>query len=525
MHSGLRQVSGSRRWLAGVLAAMVLAVGSDAPAAMVTTKPFRGITYYNIAETLPRVNRIHVVEIDLLATGIRFQITPGNGDPNGSDPGDPNGETTVETTRNYVSRVGAQIGINASFFNLGGTPNNNNGLLVSNGNLLSPHDGDRWDSFNVTMNNVASIVRAGSAGTFDVTPATPLYNAVAGSTRLISGGTIVAPPPDGGSFLGLNPRTAVGVTANNKVLLMTVDGRQAGTSDGMTLLEVADRLRAFGAVDGLNLDGGGSTTMVMDFYDDGQGARVLNTPSAGAERANGANLAVFAERLNAPPPPPPPNLVVIEDFFTGEGRFTSGPTSSGSNRGLNSTATTLAWEPGVTINPVDRSTIGGSQRLNIVNNAADTFTGFVLRNLSGGGTPANNLELVAEGYIGFYLMTTTPGLQVSVLLDEQLSTASSGLEQGTLRDVIADGQWHLYEWNIDDAADWGNFAGGNGEIDVASVWVDAMYIRSLTEQSAVVNWDFLAQNRTGSLAAIPEPGGMAGIAILATITQALRRRR
>jgi hypothetical protein len=503
---------------------MALAVGSQTPAAMVTTTPFRGITYYNITETLPRVNRIHVVEIDLLAPGVRFQITPGNGDPNGSDPGDPNGETTVETTRSYVSRVGAQVGINASFFNLGGTPNNNNGLLVSNGALLSPHDGDRWDAFNVTMNNVASIVRAGAAGTFDVTPTVPLHNAVAGSTRLISAGAVVAPPPDGGSFLGLNPRTAVGVTANSKVLLMTVDGRQPGTSEGLTLLEVADRLRAFGAVDGLNLDGGGSTTMVMDFFDDGQGARVLNTPSAGAERANGANLAVFAERLGASPPPPPPNLVVIEDFLTGEGRFTSGPTSSGSNRGLNNTSTTLTWEPGETFNPVDGSTIGGSQRLNVVNNPADAVTGFVLRNLSGGGTPANNMELVAEGFIGFYLKTTTPGLQVSLLLDEQLPTATSRLEQGTLRDVIADGEWHLYEWNIDDAADWGNFAGGNGEIDVASVWVDAMYIRSLTEQSAVVNWDFLAQNRTGSLAAIPEPTGILAITTVMMLAQAHQRR-
>jgi exopolysaccharide biosynthesis protein len=69
-----------------------------------------------------------------------------------------------------------------------------------------------------------------------------------------------------------NPRTMVGRTASGDVLLVTVDGRQAGYSDGMTLPEAADLMIHLGAVDAINLDGGGSTTFVV-------GGAVANRPS------------------------------------------------------------------------------------------------------------------------------------------------------------------------------------------------------------------------------------------------------
>jgi hypothetical protein len=58
---------------------------------------------------------------------------------------------------------------------------------------------------------------------------------------------------------------------------VTVDGRQPDTSVGMTLVEAADLLLALGATDGINLDGGGSTTFVA-------GGAVVNTPSDVAVR-------------------------------------------------------------------------------------------------------------------------------------------------------------------------------------------------------------------------------------------------
>jgi exopolysaccharide biosynthesis protein len=59
---------------------------------------------------------------------------------------------------------------------------------------------------------------------------------------------------------------------DGKFLMITVDGRQPGVSVGMSLYELADYLLSIGAVDAMNLDGGGSTTMFLD-------GRVVNTPS------------------------------------------------------------------------------------------------------------------------------------------------------------------------------------------------------------------------------------------------------
>ena len=82
---------------------------------------------------------------------------------------------------------------------------------------------------------------------------------------------------------GRQPRTLVGWNAAGEQWLVTVDGRQPDASVGMTLAEAADFLLALGATDGINLDGGGSTT----FVDDGA---VVNTPSDVAVHRSGSDV-------------------------------------------------------------------------------------------------------------------------------------------------------------------------------------------------------------------------------------------
>lgn len=60
-----------------------------------------------------------------------------------------------------------------------------------------------------------------------------------------------------------HPRTAVARLKSGQILLVAVDGRQPGVSAGMSLTMLADLLLEFGAVEAINLDGGGSTTMVI----------------------------------------------------------------------------------------------------------------------------------------------------------------------------------------------------------------------------------------------------------------------
>jgi exopolysaccharide biosynthesis protein len=60
-----------------------------------------------------------------------------------------------------------------------------------------------------------------------------------------------------------HPRTAIARLKSGQILLVTVDGRQPGESIGMSLTMLADLLLEFGATEAINLDGGGSTTMVI----------------------------------------------------------------------------------------------------------------------------------------------------------------------------------------------------------------------------------------------------------------------
>ncbi|WP_165967251.1 phosphodiester glycosidase family protein [Jeotgalibacillus sp. S-D1] len=61
-----------------------------------------------------------------------------------------------------------------------------------------------------------------------------------------------------------HPRTLVGIKENGNLLFVTVDGRNPDGSIGLSFLESAELLKSLGAVDGMNLDGGGSTTMVIN---------------------------------------------------------------------------------------------------------------------------------------------------------------------------------------------------------------------------------------------------------------------
>ena len=77
------------------------------------------------------------------------------------------------------------------------------------------------------------------------------------------------------------------------MLLVAVDGRQAGYSAGMSLRELATLMRALGARDAINLDGGGSTTLVVADPRASGALHIANHPSdAAGERAVGDALAV-----------------------------------------------------------------------------------------------------------------------------------------------------------------------------------------------------------------------------------------
>lgn len=167
--------------------------------------------------------------------------------------------------------------------------------------------------------------RASSAGGAAVlrVDAGGIASAIGGSPQLLQRGALAYPTENQDDFTqGRHPRTMVGVTPSGEILLVTADGPGPGSSAaaGLTLLEAARLMSGLGAVDAMNLDGGGSTTFV------GTGT-VRNHPSTGAERPVASALVVTASPLDPvavllgqvngtltgllpppplPPPPPPP---------------------------------------------------------------------------------------------------------------------------------------------------------------------------------------------------------------------------
>ena len=107
----------------------------------------------------------------------------------------------------------------------------------------------------------------------------------------------------------LAPRTAIGFDADgSRMIMLTVDGRATG-SRGMSLKEMGQLMVGLGADDALNLDGGGSSTMLARTPGEAA-AEVVNDPSDGGERLipNGLGLLPVkgirpADRASASRPP------------------------------------------------------------------------------------------------------------------------------------------------------------------------------------------------------------------------------
>ncbi len=105
--------------------------------------------------------------------------------------------------------------------------------------------------------------------------------AVNGRQRLLRDGAVVVPPVDN-SFFARNPRTFIGSKRSGELVIGVIDGRQA-ISVGTTLDETAAVAKSIGLWNSINLDGGGSSTMVVE-------GAVINSVSGSAERAVGDAL-------------------------------------------------------------------------------------------------------------------------------------------------------------------------------------------------------------------------------------------
>ncbi len=203
-----------------------------------------------------------------------------------------------ETVTSFAGDLGAAVVVNAGYFTMRKTPAGHAGLLMIDGKLLEPatrsvlRDSLRYEvaraafGFMETGEAVVGWLTSCNDSLFrwpnppqhlPEKPAEPLdyskaeyiklRDAIGTGPMLVMDGNISITSDEevffGTSIPKIHPRTAAGISADGSLILMVVDGRQE-ESRGVSLEELAVLMREAGAVAALNLDGGGSSTMVVN---------------------------------------------------------------------------------------------------------------------------------------------------------------------------------------------------------------------------------------------------------------------
>jgi hypothetical protein len=235
---------------------------------------FQGIQYRREFRTSPRPVMLHIVSIDLTVPGVKVVVTPGTPSTNNER------EIQARTTSEFLQEFKLQLAVNASFFHpfAENTPWNFYprsgefvgavGQAIANGVTYSdPLPG--WSVFCISAQQKAQILRENACP-----PGT--MHAVAGSALLVKDGKSVAVQPGAADSDGVYSRTVVAVDrSGRKLWLLVVDDKQWLYSEGVSLQELAEVAIALGADAALNLDGGGSSTLVQATP---TGYKVLNSP-------------------------------------------------------------------------------------------------------------------------------------------------------------------------------------------------------------------------------------------------------
>ena len=252
-------------------------LGTTAPE-QVTQKIFNGVTYSRREMRSPRKMVAHVLSIDMRTDGLKGLVTP----PNNKD-----GVLCARKTSQFLQEFALQLAINGDGFQYldpdnpqdycpnGGEPVKVNSYAASRGTVYS-QQGAGLPIIYINKNNEVSFNE----------PIGAVYNAVSGDRMLVVKGKIVSDL----EAQSIEPRSAAGLNQNGRWLyLVVIDGRQPGYSEGATFPELADLLISHGAYTAINLDGGGSSALVIESVMGGP--FVLNSPIEGAIPGNESAVA------------------------------------------------------------------------------------------------------------------------------------------------------------------------------------------------------------------------------------------
>jgi autotransporter-associated beta strand protein len=267
-------------------------------------------------------------------------------------------------------------------------------------------------------------------------------------------------------------------------------------------------LRAGTTLD-LNFTGTPDTVRALYFNGVPQAIGTWGAIGSGAQFTS--PLIAGTGRLNvtiSPPVLPPPPGHVIDDFETNEGHF-------GWAYNYAPSSETYGLAASTTIDRVSTEHQGNGNESQLINLVASGSSAWQLRHLSGTGTnqagqPGGNSLLSANGYVGFWLKTDDAGITVRIGIDDPVS-GNTALERGFAQSVISDNQWHLYQWNLEDAGHWDAYSGGaNGAIDAPTGYITIDSIWFTGAGNAQVFLDNVSNNPSGLLVASAIPADYNG---------------
>lgn len=280
-----------------------------------------------------------------------------------------------------------------------------------------------------------------------------------GWTRLVLDGAncVTASVADEGGPVptSAEPRTGIGFnSAKDKVYFVVVDGRDPGVSEGMTLNDFANFMRYIGCYQALNLDGGGSTTIMGN-------DKLRNKPSdATGPRAVASALLAYLTSMT------------LDNFENGLGHFNRNPTYSSTTVGVSTSS--------VVANAATCYSGNHSLIVKLYDNTSSSAN-WKVRLLSGSGEPANNRYFAGVGTFSFYMRTNTAntGAKVRLWLDD-----NDGTELSPQLTVINDGNWHKYVWSLSNY-NGTSTDGGNGVINSTGARLDAI---EFTQPNTANTW-------------------------------------
>ena len=199
-----------------------------------------------------------------------------------------NAKYTNSENANYNPYFVAVAGVNGDFYNM--TTGQPSGAFVMDG-IMSSNKANNRPFFAIMEDGTALCGANNSQWDAAVAAHGKVMEAVGGSQMLVVDGKDVTASASGSYNTDRHSRTMVGVTADGKVVMTVLDGRQEPFSCGGTMHELAQIMLEQGCVSAINLDGGGSTTFAA--RPEGEtDVKVINRPSDGSERSISSGLLI-----------------------------------------------------------------------------------------------------------------------------------------------------------------------------------------------------------------------------------------